>query len=377
MKYFITIIVTLFTFFGCHNDNHDTPSNSPNVYNVSGKYIAKEKSVKVQWKLFEENKCESIDVLRNNKIIATVDGNAKQFVDVNPPNGTNFYNVSENPKGDWLQPPSIAIVVWEPERISDFSCNVDNTSGNILLEWTNGQEYDNIIIICGSDTITLDGNATSYTYENNVSGKLLFEIKSTFGVHETMSTFCETDIPQIHPVELLVTEVDHDTGDITLNWENGSAYDKIEIKCGKSIIDTIDGSDTSYLYVNEIYGIFDFQLFCYSGFQMCTSEIIEESVGRLVWDEDISGVVTGYHVYIWNANDEQPTNDPENAVCSIGVMNTITLLELFNMGAMPVTGEETVDLKIALTSHDDNGNFSAFSNIVDCTWTTLLSNEVK
>ena len=378
MKKLIIFISILFLFTGCKDSNHGPPAqDTPNVYNVTGKYIPEENVVNIQWQLREQNGCDSIDILRNNSIIGTVDGNAQSFVDRNPPKGKNFYKASENPKGNWLPAPSIAIVVWEPERISNFTCSLNNNTGDILLSWTNGQEYDSIIIVCGDNIVTIDGSLTSYLYENDKYGNFVFEIKSTFGVHETMSAFCEIEIPPIQPINLFVSKVDHDTGDIILNWENGGEYEAIDIMCGNNITDTIDGNSTSYIYVNELYGVFDFKLLCRNGFQMTSSEIIRESVGRLVWDEDCSGLVTGYHVYIWDANEEQPTNDPVNAVCSINLMNTITLLELFDMTAMSETNGEVVKLKIALTSHDDNGNFSEFSNVVDCSWITLLSNEVK
>jgi len=377
--FMFTLMSILTIFFGCHDRHHHNTANKnnkSNIYNVQGKYVAKKGKVRISWRLYKKNRCDSIDIFRNNRRIGTVPGNTKRYTDNNPPKGQNFYSVKGNPKGDWLPAPSIAIVVWEPERIDNFCCETNYSDGNILLTWTNGQEYDTITIICNGKIITIDGGLDTYLYSNNKCGAFTFEIKSTFGIHTTMSTFCETIIPELNSISSLACSVDHDTGNILINWESIENYDEINIKCGNYIIDTIDGSQTSYVYINEIYGIFDFQLLCNLGFRTVMSNIVTESVGKLVWDEDTSGLATGYYVYIWKSNEQQPENNPDNAACEIPFMNSITLMELFEMGAMPISSE-IIDLKIALTAHDEEGNFSEFSNIVYCPWVTLLSDEVE
>ena len=174
----------------------------------------------------------------------------------------------------------------------------------------------------------------------------------------------------IQPLKSVQCNVDRTNGHILMSWENGEKrYEKVNIEVGEQERIEVDGRTTSYEYENNIYGLFEFELYGSIYELKSPSKSCSVDVGRLVWDADTSGKVTGYHIYVWGDNEEQPNKN--DMIYSIGVTNNITLRELYDARALPLS-RETTQLKVALSAHDNKGNISDLSNVVSFPWTTML-----
>lgn len=125
--------------------------------------------------------------------------------------------------------------------VSALSCQV--TGGDVDLDWTNGESYDNVRVERnGTQIALLAGSATSYT-DDPGAGMHSYAVYGVVGGEDSASTTCSVGVTPIAPFAMSCTG---GVGVANLSWTNGDTYGSVVVRRDGSVIATLAGSATSY-----------------------------------------------------------------------------------------------------------------------------------
>ena len=175
---------------------------------------------------------DSISVLRNGILIASLNGDAISFTDT-PGAGTHQWSVGAT-IGGITSVDTVCSLLVPPATPSSFSCLA--TGAEVLLQWTNAPGYDQIIVTRdGAQIASLSGIITSLI-DIPGPGTFLYEVAGANGgiVSDTASCI-ETVSPQ--PVTSL--QCLQSGGSVVISWIEEAGIDAVEVRRDGVLIETV------------------------------------------------------------------------------------------------------------------------------------------
>ena len=200
-------------------------------------------SVEITWTL--PQMYDSIQVIRNGTVIATLAGTATSYIDAAISPGTYTYEVIGLVGDDAAA--AATCVVEVPQAINDLDCCADGTT--VELTWSNPKTYDEFEIIRNGTLIaTIGGAATSFTDSGVGVGDVNYVIFGVVGGASSLPAACSTRVlDPITEIDCMVGTPDCVNEDVTITWTNNDSYDSIEILRDGALLATVPGNSTSFL----------------------------------------------------------------------------------------------------------------------------------
>ncbi len=317
-----------------------------------------------------------IRITRGGALVATLDGAAVSFSETVSAAGTYAYEViGAGDTGLSSAPASCSVIVSALPPVSALACAFDAYANEVRLGWTlpAGVLYDGVRVYRNGVVIAqLGGSAASYTDPAPPVASYRYQVFGVLGGQMSGAASCSVQVTALASILALVWSVDSSTGDIVLAWRNGQTYDAIAVCCGGEEIAVLDGAETQYRYSHVPYGIYEFSVQGSYGERATAVVRCEGNVGRVVWDADTVGNVTGYHVYVWA---EGRTTPPEPSY-TVSRVTAMPLLELLNGGVLPTT-RDPANYQLALAAFDAYGNTSDLSESIAFAWQVLSTNNYE
>ncbi|MEM7166196.1 MAG: LamG domain-containing protein [Planctomycetota bacterium] len=136
---------------------------------------------------------------------------------------------------------------------SGLTCDYDPAAAIMVLNWTNGQVYDQIEVECdGVIVATLSGTATTYGHPVPAGSVVCCKVFGVIlGPPGTVPTRCESVecCSECLPPFDVTCVWDPVTLGTVISWTNGQAYDQIHIECDGVIVAALSGTATSYTHI--------------------------------------------------------------------------------------------------------------------------------
>jgi len=155
-------------------------------------------TVQVIWTLPRGTTFEKIRIFRNDRLIAELGGNAIRYIDSSPPSGTVDYAVRGVRGNETTKSSECSVRVAVPAGIENLTAGVDESNGDIVLEWRNGSSYDEIVILLGgSEAARLDGEASSFRLANDSFGIFNFSVCGVVGKRESEPARAELSLGRL------------------------------------------------------------------------------------------------------------------------------------------------------------------------------------
>ncbi len=182
----------------------------------------------------------TVQISRDGAVIATLGGSASSYDDSGSPVGTHEYCVV-NLIGTGTSAATCcsARVISAP---TGFGCVA--TSGDVVLSWTNTDDYDTLSLTRdGALLALLPGTTNSFTDPAQPHGSHTYQLTATLGAQSTSSTAsCSEEVPST-PQNISCTLAGGST--VQLAWDLPAAGDFISLTRNGAPIGSLAGSDTS------------------------------------------------------------------------------------------------------------------------------------
>ena len=182
----------------------------------------------------------TVQISRDGTVIATLGGGASSYDDSGAPVGTHEYCVV-----NLIGTGTSAATCCSARVISapvGFSCVA--TSGDVVLSWTNTDDYDTLSLTRdGALLALLPGTTNSFTDPAQPHGSHSYELTANLGEESTSSTAsCSEEVPST-PQNMSCTLAGGST--VQLAWDLPAAGDFISLTRNGAPIGSLAGSDTS------------------------------------------------------------------------------------------------------------------------------------
>ncbi len=173
-------------------------SQLPLLEDVACEVDLEEDAVRLTWSLPAGITFDGIRISRNGTGIAELNGQAVAYADENPPAGAHLYELRGILGVHATEAATCQIAFAVPAAIQSLTGAIDRGSGDFLLEWKNGDSYDEIVVTCGGEEVArLDGSATSFRFTAEAFGVYGFGIQGVRGDCESESAGWEGRIGQL------------------------------------------------------------------------------------------------------------------------------------------------------------------------------------
>ena len=319
-----------------------------------------------------------VQVTRDGTVVATLSGSASSFSDGVSGPGSYTYGVRGlDASGEWSETELCSVETSLLPDITGVMCGADPERNTVQVIWTlpRGTTFEKIRVFRNDRLLTeLGGNAIRYIDSAPPSGTVSYAVRGVKGDETTKPAECSVRVAAPAGVENLTAGVDESNGDIVLEWRNGGAYDEIVVLLGGSEVARLDGDASSFRLANESFGIFNFSVCGVVGNRESEPARAELSLGRLVWDPDETGLVTGYYIYAWAQGDPVPSKD--QPALTVGREFSVPLSELLTVGALPYTAEPA-SFSVAVAAFDAEGNVSDLSDMLSFSWVTYVDEDIQ
>ncbi len=316
-----------------------------------------------------------IRISRNGTPVSTLAGDAVSFSETLGSAATVTYEVVG--VGDVASSATQCTVTTSAlPSVRNLTGAFDTHANQVSLAWTPpaGTGYDGVLVYRNNVNIAqLAGTAVAYTDASPAAATYQYQVRGTLEGQVSGAASCTVQVAALGQIRSLAWSVDTGNGDVILSWQNGQAYDQITVVCGGEVIATLDGSTTQYRYSHVPFGVYEFSVQAAYGPRETQNVSCEGNVGRLVWDQDAAGNVSGYYVYVWAEGQEAPAK--ENPSYTVGLVSTTPLLELLTDGVLPTT-RTPANFNIALAAHDAYGNTSDLSASLTFAWQVISSSNM-
>ena len=226
------------------------------VFSVSCTEAPGGAGVDITWGNSEEY--DSVEVLREGVLLASVPGGSTQYTDASPLSGITEYQVIARTNGiDSLAEGCVMTIA--PAPLSSLTCA--DGGGTTQLTWTNGDTYSAIELRRGGLPIAdLPGAATSATDPELAAlgpGIHIYElVPSTDGV-TALSSICQLDVAPTGVSGLTCGVIG--LGNL-VSWTNTGAYPTIEVRRDGALIATLAGSSSFLLDELVVNGTFTYEV---------------------------------------------------------------------------------------------------------------------
>ena len=173
--------------------------------------------------------------------------------------------------------------------VTDLTCT--EVAGEIVLSWTNSAMYDAIDVFReGVLLATLAGTEVTLTDMAPFSGVTSYTVVARLGISASLPAACQGIVAPAAVDNLVCNPVG---GDAQLNWNNPELYDSIRIERDGSLIDTLPGSETSYVDLAPAGGVRNYAVIgvidgISSSPAMCTVPVPPVAISALSCADDMS-----------------------------------------------------------------------------------------
>jgi hypothetical protein len=321
---------------------------------------------------------DSIRITRGGTLVAVLDGSAISVSETLGQAGTFTYGVAGvDPDGVASQEATCVVTTGELAGVEGFSCAFESGQDSVEIEWSlpAGVVYQGMRLTRNGQLVAdLAAGATAYTDVHPPAGTNGYELIGYFGDTTSDSATCSVAVGAPAEIRNFTGRIDAANGDFLLSWQNGAPYDAIVVMCGGEEIATLDGASTSFRFTHEALGVYGFSLYGTRGDQVTDLACWQGTIGRLVWDEDTTGAVVGYNVYVWPAGD--PVPDATEPSFTVASGNAVALSDLLAADALPPC-REPASFSLALASLDENGAISELSTPVTFAWQVLCQDSLE
>ncbi|OUU23752.1 MAG: hypothetical protein CBC13_04875, partial [Planctomycetia bacterium TMED53] len=157
---------------------------------------------------------DSIEILRNSAVIATLPGGATSITDVDPGPGAQSYFVRGIIGG--VDSPSASCGLFiPPSAVANLSCSINGDTAN--LAWTSSQTYDNVQISRNGIVIaTLPGSAVSFQ-DTPGAGNHEWAVTAVLQSVSSSAILCSGTVLPVAPVNLSCSSAGNL---VSLSWTN-------------------------------------------------------------------------------------------------------------------------------------------------------------
>jgi len=196
------------------SDSSDCDTVIPEPINTVGTGLLNGRNVLITW-ANPVTEATSVRLFRDGNEIASLPPTTTAFLDPDLLVGTYTYCVRAEIDDNYSSLSCADAIV--PAPPTDITCTVDNAVTTVT--WTNGELYDNIIIMRDGGTIEeeIAGSASSYTDTNPGPGPHLYQVFGRIGDFVSESLDCQVIVP--YPPAQLVCTLANGT-DSVLSWIN-------------------------------------------------------------------------------------------------------------------------------------------------------------
>lgn len=176
---------------------------------------------------------DRIEVLRDGALVATLAGDATDWVDSDVPPGAHSYSLVAVAPGipggdepvDGTRTEPVTCEVWV-QVLPPVSVACAARDGDVLLTWSNGMTYDAIEVLRDGEPIAhIDGADTAWTDEDVPPGLHAYEVRGSVEDLASIPAGCDVSVP-LRPTDL-TCDVDGQT--VTLRWTEPEGYDRVEV----------------------------------------------------------------------------------------------------------------------------------------------------
>ena len=183
---------------------------------------------------------DSVEVLRNSVVIATLPGSSTSLTDVNPGAGAQSYFVRGVTAGADSPAASCGVFI-PPSPVGSLTCVTNQNLVN--LSWTNSHTYDALEIRRNGILVaTLPGTSTSYL-DDPGAGNHEWSVISVLQSFSSSAVLCNQTIQPLAPTGF---SCGSSAGNAVLSWSNGQAYGSIVIRRDGVEVATLPGNSTTH-----------------------------------------------------------------------------------------------------------------------------------
>jgi hypothetical protein len=200
--------------------------------------------------------CDSILVVRDGALIATLAGTAASFIEELPGPGTYLYELT-TVRGNGRSAPVACTVVAVPAP-EGLECVL--VSGTLLVSWNPGAGYDAMeVTVNGVVEPLLPGSASSASYDLGFIGSAHVEVRAIAGTSRSAAAVCEaTEAEAPYGLSCLAQGLA-----VHLSWTVGADYDAVRIERDGEEIAVLSGGAVSFddtvpgpgAYTYRVYGV--------------------------------------------------------------------------------------------------------------------------
>ncbi|MGE4618529.1 MAG: S8 family serine peptidase [Planctomycetota bacterium] len=232
---------------------------------------------------------DSISVLRNGVLIASLAGNSTSLVD-SPGGGVHEWKIRANISGIFSTD-EICFMTIPPGDPSDFICV--SVGPEVSLQWTNAPGYDQIFVTRdGVPLTTVQGTVTSLV-DIPGPGTFLYEITGSTDGALSNSSGCTVDVFPQAVTNLLCL---YSGGSVILTWSEEPGLDGLEIRREGVPLASVSPGNGFFLDTNPIGGLNDYSVRAFSGTlssadSLCQVLVPPGSVTDLICQNSAPGTV--------------------------------------------------------------------------------------
>ena len=183
---------------------------------------------------------DSVEVLRNSVVIASLPGTSTSLTDVNPGAGAQSYFVRGVTGGVDSASASCGVFI-PPSPVTSLICLPNQSL--VDLSWTNTHVYDAIEILRnGILQASLPGSATTFQ-DSPGAGNHEWSVVSVLQSVSSSAVVCNQTVQPVAPSGLNCSP---SGASASLNWTNGQSYGSLVISRDGVEVATLPGNSTSY-----------------------------------------------------------------------------------------------------------------------------------
>jgi len=317
----------------------------------------------------------SVVILQDGRELATLTGEAESYSLSVSQAGSYTFSVKGRSSEGSSEAAECTVEAGGAPPVEDLRCAYEETTGAVTVSWRvpEGGTIDAIQVSRNGISIAVLGpTATTYIDREPATGEVTYEVRTVWRTQPSVESSCRVSVPGLQGISELTGTLDAQSGDITLRWRNGDAYDSVVVVLGDLKVAELSGDSTTFQFDNETFGIFQFSVFGKKGNLTSSPAFVEVDAGKLEWESQSDAA--GYYVYVWNAGEAEPSKEAPAA--TIGPVLSLELADLYAAGCLPAS-TEGVELYVALAAFDDLGNVSDLSEPVAFTWRVFENSSVQ
>ncbi len=183
---------------------------------------------------------DSVEILRNSVVIATLPGGSSSMTDVAPGPGAQSYFVRGITGGIDSAATACGVFI-PPSAVTALTCTINGNSAD--LGWTNSHTYDNVQISRNGLLIaTLPGSAVTFQ-DTPGAGNHEWAVTAILQSANSPAVLCSGTILPVAPANLSCSAPG---STVSLTWTNSETYDSIVVRRDGVDLATLPGSNESF-----------------------------------------------------------------------------------------------------------------------------------